>query len=90
MVVADFGGPKWQQSRDHPFKPLLGNPRPWHNSARTAHNKADYQSRDGTVPLDESLSETVEFLGRRYQTYALAHNIYFAPIDEVRRAVGGN
>ncbi|PHH85918.1 hypothetical protein CDD83_10996 [Cordyceps sp. RAO-2017] len=37
---------------------------------------------DGTAPLDESLTETIELLGRTYQKYALVAGTYFAPIDE--------
>ncbi|PHH61094.1 hypothetical protein CDD81_805 [Ophiocordyceps australis] len=37
---------------------------------------------NGTVPLDESLTETVDFHGRAYQKYALANGTYYAPIDE--------
>ncbi|RCI10422.1 hypothetical protein L249_4414, partial [Ophiocordyceps polyrhachis-furcata BCC 54312] len=36
-------------------------------------------------PLDERLTETVEFLGRTYQKYALENGVYFAPIDEASR-----
>ncbi|POR36202.1 Uncharacterized protein TPAR_03611 [Tolypocladium paradoxum] len=37
---------------------------------------------DGTAPLDESFTETVDFFGRTYQKYALTNGVYFAPIDE--------
>ncbi|RDA95114.1 hypothetical protein CP533_2141 [Ophiocordyceps camponoti-saundersi (nom. inval.)] len=37
------------------------------------------------TPLDERLTETVEFFGRTFQKYALENGIYFAPIDEASR-----
>ncbi|SCN96346.1 related to methyltransferase [Fusarium fujikuroi] len=38
--------------------------------------------RDGTVPLDETFTETIEHYGRSYQHYSLTNGTYFAPIDE--------
>ncbi|KAF4126574.1 tRNA G46 methylase TrmB, partial [Geosmithia morbida] len=35
-----------------------------------------------TIPLDDSIEETSEYNGRRYQRYSLENNTYFAPIDE--------
>ncbi|CAM1511602.1 Fc.00g091150.m01.CDS01 [Cosmosporella sp. VM-42] len=37
---------------------------------------------DGTVPLDETFTETVDYHGRTYQQYAVTNGTYFAPIDE--------
>ncbi|KAM0513853.1 hypothetical protein ACHAPE_007454 [Trichoderma viride] len=39
-------------------------------------------AEDGTVPLDETYTETVSYHGRTFQQHALANKIYFAPIDE--------
>jgi hypothetical protein len=39
--------------------------------------------RDGTVPLDDTFTETVEYHGRTFQKYALANKVYFLPVDEV-------
>lgn len=41
------------------------------------------EAEDGTVPLDETFTETIEHYGRSYQHYALTNGVYFAPIDEV-------
>jgi hypothetical protein len=38
---------------------------------------------DGTVPLDETYAETVDYHGRTYQQYALTNGAYFSPVDEV-------
>ncbi|RFU77380.1 methyltransferase [Trichoderma arundinaceum] len=38
--------------------------------------------RDGTVPLDETYTETVNHHGRIFQQHALVNKIYFAPIDD--------
>ncbi|RSL98414.1 hypothetical protein CDV31_012614 [Fusarium ambrosium] len=40
------------------------------------------EAEDGTVPLDETFTETIEHYGRSYQHYALTNGVYFAPIDE--------
>ncbi|KAK7218454.1 hypothetical protein V2G26_006457 [Clonostachys chloroleuca] len=40
---------------------------------------------DGTVPLDDTFAEVVEFHGRMYQKYALTNETYFSPVDEVNR-----
>lgn len=40
-------------------------------------------ARDGTVPLDDTFTETVEYHGRTFQKYALANKVYFSPVDEV-------
>uniref|UniRef100_A0A0B7JM23 Methyltransferase domain-containing protein n=2 Tax=Bionectria ochroleuca TaxID=29856 RepID=A0A0B7JM23_BIOOC len=37
---------------------------------------------DGTVPLDDTFAEVVEFHGRMYQKYALTNETYFSPVDE--------
>ncbi|KFH43721.1 hypothetical protein ACRE_055480 [Hapsidospora chrysogenum ATCC 11550] len=42
---------------------------------------------DSTIPLDNTISETVEYQGRAYQQYALSNGTYFAPIDEVIKAL---
>ncbi|SCN89930.1 uncharacterized protein FFE2_06830 [Fusarium fujikuroi] len=39
-------------------------------------------AEDGTVPLDETFTETIEHYGRSYQHYSLTNGTYFAPIDE--------
>ncbi|KAF7548590.1 hypothetical protein G7Z17_g6964 [Cylindrodendrum hubeiense] len=39
-------------------------------------------AEDGTVPLDETFTEIVEYHGRSYQQYALTNGTYFVPIDE--------
>ncbi|EWY96740.1 hypothetical protein FOYG_05336 [Fusarium oxysporum NRRL 32931] len=39
-------------------------------------------AEDGTVPLDETFTETIEHYGRSYQRYSLTNGTYFAPIDE--------
>ena len=44
-------------------------------------------SSDSTIPLDNTISETVEYQGRAYQKYALSNGTYFAPIDEVIKAL---
>ncbi|RSL56591.1 hypothetical protein CEP54_008748 [Fusarium duplospermum] len=40
------------------------------------------EAEDGTVPLDETFTETIEHYGRSYQHYALTNGVYFAPVDE--------
>ncbi|KAH6895804.1 S-adenosyl-L-methionine-dependent methyltransferase [Thelonectria olida] len=39
-------------------------------------------TEDGTVPLDETFTEIVEYHGRSYQQYALTNGTYFVPVDE--------
>ncbi|GAB0138897.1 hypothetical protein EsDP_00007118 [Epichloe bromicola] len=39
-------------------------------------------TEDGTVPLDDTLTETVEYHGRTFQKYALTNKVYFLPVDE--------
>ncbi|QUC17286.1 uncharacterized protein UV8b_01527 [Ustilaginoidea virens] len=39
-------------------------------------------AEDGTVPLDESFTETVEYHGRLFQKYALTNGVCFSPVDE--------
>ncbi|KAF4973850.1 hypothetical protein FZEAL_9196 [Fusarium zealandicum] len=41
------------------------------------------EAEDGTVPLDETFTETIEHYGRSYQYNALTNGTYFSPIDEV-------
>ena len=38
---------------------------------------------DGTIPLDDTYTQTEEYSGRTYQQYALSNGTYFAPVDEV-------
>ncbi|KAL6893259.1 S-adenosyl-L-methionine-dependent methyltransferase [Trichoderma evansii] len=46
-------------------------------------------AEDGTVPLDETYTETVSYHGRTFQQHALVNKIYFAPIDEEEMAQSG-
>ncbi|KAL7808053.1 S-adenosyl-L-methionine-dependent methyltransferase [Trichoderma aethiopicum] len=39
-------------------------------------------AEDGTVPLDETYAETVNYHGRIFQRHALDSKIYYAPIDD--------
>ncbi|KAF5506578.1 hypothetical protein CGCS363_v004801 [Colletotrichum siamense] len=41
-----------------------------------------------TVPLDNTFLETITYLGREFQRYAVDNGAYFAPIDEVKMAHG--
>ncbi|KAL6881919.1 S-adenosyl-L-methionine-dependent methyltransferase [Trichoderma longibrachiatum] len=47
-------------------------------------------AEDGTVPLDETYAETVNYHGRIFQRHALDSKIYYAPIDDEEIARLGN